>query len=374
MSISTSSPKISPFAVGMAIFAMFFGAGNIVFPLALGQIALDKTPIALIGLILSAVIMPFTGLLAMFFYQGDVAKFFGRLGKYPGFILSFITISLLGPLGCIPRSITVAYSTLSMSYDGIPIVVFSLIFCLCIFALVFNKGGLLSIIGYILSPFKISLLVLMIIIGYFTAPELIALKTNQTDSTLFLHALKEGYNTMDLLGAFFFAPVIVASLATKSVMGKGYTKFVLKACAIGATLLALIYVGFCYLAYIYASELAGVPMEQLLGAISFKVFGSLGGILVSITVTVACFTTAIALVGAFASFVQKEVFSDKVGYIPIVLGTLLITFALSTLEFRGLAAYLGPILQVCYPILIGLTVYNLVHYFLFAEKPAPEYA
>ena len=206
------SKSISPFAVGMAIFAMFFGAGNIVFPLALGQVALDKTPMALLGLLLSAVIMPFAGLLTMFFYEGDVSKFFGRIGRVPGLILSTVTIALLGPLGCIPRSITVAYSTVAISFEGISIILFSLIFCLCIFALVFNKGGLLSVIGYVLSPFKISLLVLMIVIGYFTAPDLSLLQTTHTESALFLHALKEGYNTMDLLGAFFFAPVIVASL------------------------------------------------------------------------------------------------------------------------------------------------------------------
>ena len=157
-------------------------------------------------------------------------------------------------------------------------------------------------------------------------------------------------------------------------MNGGYTKFVLKACAIGAVVLGAIYVGYCYLAYLYAAELVGVPMEQLLGTIAYKVFGTMGGIMVSVTVTLACFTTAIALVGAFASFVQKELFANKVGYIPIVIATLAITFVLSTLEFQGLAAYLGPVLQICYPILILLTIYNLVHHFLFQKKPVPECA
>jgi LIVCS family branched-chain amino acid:cation transporter len=366
------SQKISPFAVGMAIFAMFFGAGNIVFPLALGMVSLDKTPMALIGLFLGGVIMPYAGILTMFFYDGDVSKFFGRIGKTPGLILSFITIGLIGPLGCIPRSVAVAHSTLSVSFEGISMILFSSIFCLSIFALVVNKGKLLSLIGYVLSPFKIGLLILMIIIGCLLAPELSFLQTTETGSTLFVHALKEGYNTMDLLGAFFFAPVIVASLSAKSVQEKGYTPFVLKACLIGAAFQAAVYAGFCYLAYLYASALQGVPMEQLLGAIAFEVFGTMGGILVSITVTVACFTTAIALTGAFASFVQKELFSNKVGYIPVVIGTLIVTFVLSTLEFQGLAAYLGPVLQVCYPILILLTLYNLASYFLFPERKTAD--
>jgi LIVCS family branched-chain amino acid:cation transporter len=177
---------------------------------------------------------------------------------------------------------------------------------------------------------------------------------------------------MDLLGAFFFAPVIVASLSAKSVSEKGYTKFVLKACLIGAAFQAAVYAGFCYLAYFYASALVGVPMEQLLGAIAHEVFGTMGGVMVSITVTVACFTTAIALTGAFAGYVQKDIFANKVGYIPVVLGTLVITFLLSTLEFKGLAAYLGPVLEICYPILILLTIYNLAHHFLFSKRKAVE--
>lgn len=359
--------KISPIAVGMAIFAMFFGAGNIVFPLALGQFALDKSALAVAGLVVTAVFLPIMGLFTMFLYQGQIGVFFGRLGRIPGFILSCITILLIGPLGCIPRSITVAYSTFSLSFGGTSIVLFSLIFSLMIFLFVYNKGNLLSIIGYVLSPFKIGLLVLLIIVGYYNAPAVTLLNTSQGDSQLFMHALTEGYNTMDLLGAFFFAPVIIASLPNVE-KNSSYFKFVIQACLVGALLLSAIYVGFCYLGYAYSSELVGVSIDKLLGQIAFSVFGPFGGYLVSATVTIACFTTAIAIVGAFASFVQKEVFMEKIGYIPIVIGTLVISFILSTLEFQGIAAFLGPVLKICYPVLIALTAFNL----FFWKKKAVE--
>lgn len=356
---------IDIFAAGMAIFAMFFGAGNIIFPLALGQYALDKTPDALLGLILTSVIMPFAGLLTMFLYKGQVSTFFNRIGKTPGLLLACFTIALLGPLGAAPRCIVLAYSTISLSLPGIPLVLFSAMTCLLIFFLVYNKGNLLSIIGYFLSPCKIFLLLLIIVIGFLNASELHSLVSIDSHSTLFFQGLQEGYNTLDLLGAFFFAPVIIDSLANK---GEGSQKFLLKASVIGAFLLTIVYIGFCFLAYIYAPELEGISRDHLLGTIAFKVLGSQGGILVSLTVAVACFTTAIALVAAFADFVQKEVFSNRVKYTPIIIGTLLVTFAVSIFGFQGIAAFLTPILEISYPVLIILTIYNLLYYFLNKSK------
>lgn len=365
--------KFDVYAAGMAIFAMFFGAGNIIFPLALGQHALDKTPYALLGLILTAVIMPFTGLLAMFLYKGNTSLFFGRIGKIPGFILACMTIALLGPLGCAPRCIALAYSTVSMSIPGIPLTVFSAISCVLIFLCVFNRGNFLALLGYFLSPIKVFLLILIIIVGFYNIPEVPLLTSSMDETSLFFHGLKEGYNTMDLIGAFFFAPVIIASLASKDDpnANQGLSKFILKASCIGGALLAIVYVGFCYLAYIYAVDLQAIPSDRLLGAIAIKVLGPYGGLLVSLTVAVACFTTAIALIAAFATFIQKEVLKDKINYTPIVVGSLIVTFILTTFEFQGIAAFLGPVLEMCYPVLIFLTMYNLACS-LLSNRKTPE--
>lgn len=359
-------------AAGMAIFAIFFGAGNIIFPLALGQFALEGTPYALVGLLITAVAMPFMGLLTMFLYQGQIHTFFNRIGRIPGLGLAFFTIALLGPLGCVPRCIALAYSTVKMSFSGISLIGFSLISCALIFLVAFNKGSFLKVVGYFLSPFKILLLVSVIIIGLLNIPEMAVLTNGDSASSLFIHGLKEGYNTMDLLGSFFTAPIIIAAMASQEDVGDGnrVSPFLMKACGIGASLLAIVYVGFCYLAYIYAPELKGVPADQLLGAIALKVLGPAGGIIVSLTVAVTCFTTAVALISAFAGFVQKEILADKVGYVPVILASLVVTFFLTTLEFQGIATFLTPVLQVCYPVLIVLTVYNLIHRLYFGKGTA----
>jgi len=350
---------IDYYTAGLTIFAMFFGAGNIFLPLALSQQALDKTPWALSGFLLTAVAMPIAGLLAMFLYGGQVRLFFARLGKIPGLCIACLTIALLGPFGAAPRCIALAHSTMSTSVPGVPLMLFSGIACVLIFCFAYRKYRILKLIGYVLAPVKVTLLVWIIVKGLVEAPESALVSADPSKVFYFWHGLKEGYQTMDLMAAFFFAPVIISSLALPE-GDKNLSRFVLKASAIGAFLLAAIYIGFCYLAYFYASELTGISSDRLLGVIAIKILGPHAGLIVSLTVTVACLTTSLALIAAFASFVQREILREKVGHIPILIASLLTTFAVTTLEFQGIADFLSPILKICYPVLILLTFYNLI--------------
>jgi LIVCS family branched-chain amino acid:cation transporter len=204
----------------------------------------------------------------------------------------------------------------------------------------------------------VALLILIIIKGFIWAPETVLEPTNLSNTSHFWKGLTEGYNTMDLLAAFFFAPIVISSLKN-SEKDQNLNRFVLIASVIGASLLALVYIGFCYLAYLYAPQLAGVANDQLLGAIAIKILGPHAGIIVGLTVTFACLTTAIALISAFASFIEKEVLKERSGYVLVLIISLLTTFATTTLEFQGIARILNPVLEVCYPALILLTFYNI---------------
>jgi len=106
-------PKIqsNTLSTGLAMFSMFFGAGNVVFPLAMGQYAQDKNFFAILGLLITAVGVPFLGLMSMTLFDGDYRKFFGRIGKIPGFIIALAIMALIGPFGAMPRVIALSYST-----------------------------------------------------------------------------------------------------------------------------------------------------------------------------------------------------------------------------------------------------------------------
>jgi LIVCS family branched-chain amino acid:cation transporter len=351
--------KFDCLTAGLALFAMFFGAGNIIFPLALGKIALDQTPWGLLGLLLTAVAVPFAGLIAMFRYGGQVRLFFSRLGKIPGLLIATFVIALIGPFGAAPRCIALAYTTFSISFPKIPLILFSVLATLLIFFFTYRTNKVVKLLGTFLSPIKISLLIFIIVKGFIEIPEVNEVAAQPSPLLHFWRGLTEGYQTMDLLAAFFFAPLVLSSLQIQE-KGKEWDRFILKASGIGALLLSLVYGGFCYLAYFYAAQLQGLPPDQLLGAIAIKILGSHGGLIVGITVTIACLTTAISLIAAFMNFVHKDLFKEKIGQIPILVASLIILFAMTTLKFEGIARFLNPILEVCYPALIALTFYNLL--------------
>jgi LIVCS family branched-chain amino acid:cation transporter len=359
----SSYKKSDLYATGMAIFAMFFGAGNIIFPLALGQQTLEQTPFAIIGLLVTAVLVPFSGLLAMFLFQGQIKVFFGRLGQRLGLTLAFIIIALLGPFGSTPRCIALSFSTLNLAYPGIMPSLFNAAACVCLFFMAYKKRHLLNLLGYILTPLLLALLVYIVLIGLWAHPPYSSSLIQMGTYASFWKGLKEGYNTMDLLAAFFFAPVIISLTQAKTSTlpdSKSRLFFVLKASAIGAVLLGIIYIGFTLLASYHAADLEGVPPEELLGVIAMKILGPYAGLIVCLTIVLACLTTAVALIAAFAGFVHEELLGGKQNYPLILALSLIATYLVACFEFQGISKFLTPILEISYPLLIILTGYNLI--------------
>ncbi len=347
--------------IGLAMFSMFFGAGNIIFPLVLGQYAGDKNFFAVLGMILTAALMPIIGVLAMILFDGSYKNFFGRLGKAPGFILALIIISLLGPLGSTPRCIALSYTALTSSFVNLSPTLFSAASCAIIFLFSIRRNQLLSLLGWVLTPLLLVSLTAIILIGLFTPSEVHHVEASKT--AVFLHGLKEGYNTMDLLAAFFFSSTILTILKMRSQGSedKNYLSIAWRASLLGAVLLAAVYIGFSYLASFHGNHLDIAGQEALLGAIILKIAGAKAGFLVCVTIALACLTTAIALICSFADFFQKEVLQEKVSYPYVLLGALILTFCVSTFEFSGISAFLAPILEITYPGLIVLTFLNIAY-------------
>lgn len=354
--------KSESLSIGLAMFAMFFGAGNIIFPLALGQYAGDKNLFAILGLIITAAVMPMIGIIAMILFDGDYRSFFGRLGKYPGLLLALLMISLLGPLGSTPRCIALAYSTLKMAFLEVNLPIFSAISCLIIYLFTMKQKHILKLLGWVLTPLLLISLLLIIIIGFFTGSE--SRSVEFSNMQMFLHGLNEGYNTMDLLAAFFFSSTIISILKMRFQEKHGsqnYFKTAMQASIIGASLLTLIYIGFSYIAAFHGNQLSHLANEELLSAMTIKIAGPYAGILICIAIALACLTTAIALISAFTVFIQKEIFHHKVSYQATLIFSLTITFFISMLEFNGISSFLWPILQICYPGLIVLTFLNIAN-------------
>lgn len=370
--------KSSLWSTGLAIFAMFFGAGNIVFPLAMGQMAQDKNGFALMGMIITAVLMPLAGLIAMLLYEGNYNAFFRRIGKIPGFVVILLILGLIGPFAGIPRCITISYSTLSaFGLTSLPLMnlaTFSLLSCLTIFLFTIRPSNILTLMGYVLTPLLLLSLGTIVFKGIFSMPE--AGEASYTGGEAFLQGLLGGYNTMDLLAAFFFSSCVLLCLrkgrdqeAIAFEKNRSLIRIALFGGVVAAALLTAVYTAFSFLAAGNSEMLSTVPSHQMLGTLAYKLLGPYGGLVAGVAVTLTVLTTEIALTMVFANFLHKVLCKEKISY-PSALGiTLFVSFWISILQFDGIAYFLAPILQVCYPALIILTLLNILHK-LYAFKPA----
>lgn len=352
--------KSTTVSTGLAMFSMFFGAGNITFPLIIGQTVEGGLIWALLGLILTAVLVPFSGLFSITLFEGNYESFFSRIGKWPGFLVIAFLLCLIGPFGGIPRCITLTYSTLKVYFSGIHLLTFSLISAAVIFLFTFKKNRMIDLIGYVLSPLLVLFLLAIIVKGIFFATAEPVGSSHVAHP--FFYGLKEGYNTMDLLAAFFFSSLVYQKLKEGSqAKAKGMLLPVFKASLIGASLLSMIYIGFSYVAAHHSLALEGTGADQLLGNIGQVVLGHHAGLVVCMSIALACLTTAIALTVVCAEFLQKRVLRERVSYNVSLLTILGITTCVSTLEFTGIVKLLSPALQVVYPSLLVLCLLNIFH-------------
>lgn len=350
---------------GLAIFSMFFGAGNVVFPLVIGRYAGDKNLYAVLGFMLTAVAVPLLGLVSMVLFNGDYKKFFGRLGSVPAMFIITTSLCLIGPFGAIPRCVALSYSTMQSILPGASLFIFSLVSCIVIYFLAINRGKVIGILGRVLSPLLIITLLVIIIMGFINGPS--AASIDGSRSLFFLEGLVQGYGTMDIFGAFFFAGVVLAGLRTLFGVSKGdefnpsTLKHVIWAGVIGTSMLGVVYAGFSYVSAFYNERLVTVADDALISAVSFFTLGSYGAIFACLAVALACLTTAIALAVVFADFIQKDIFKNRIGYTSALAITMAITLAISNFGFAGIMAILVPILSVCYPALIVLAFINIAY-------------
>lgn len=354
--------KAAVLSTGLAMFSMFFGSGNLVFPLLVGQMSEGHYLLAALGIILTGVLVPFLGILAMLFFKGKTEELFSLLGKYAPFWLSLLCLSIMGPFGVLARCITVAHGAFQLIWPSAHLWVFSVCACALIFLLSIKKSRIIPMLGSILTPFLLASLAAIALFGlYFT--DLPSASENGAWASL-QTGIFQGYQTMDLLAAFFFSTFIIRHLEKCSEPtqdpSKTFSVF-LKSSFLGAGLLSFIYAILVLLGSMYSADLAAIPPQEMLGFVAQKSLGKFAAPVVCSCVILACLTTAIVLTSLFSDFLRKKVCNKKIPRAASLSLTLLFAFATSTLEFSGIARYIGPLLEVMYPALIVLATLGILH-------------
>lgn len=251
---------------------MFFGAGNLIFPLLIGQSVGENSRFALMGLAITAVGVPFIGLTAMVLFRGDYYAFFGRLGKIPGLFLLSTLLLILGPFGVIPRLVTLIHAIMQPYLLGIPLLPFSLLFTTFLFGCCYKKEKLLPLLGLI-TPFLLLSMAFLIFMGLIDSSPKNPIIPSSSNS--FIMGLVGGYNTMDLITAFVFASVIIPYFKTEIKIEdpkqrvRSLLRKITLPVLIAAFLLFLTYCGLCLISASHGWLLdKSIPSEQLLHAIS----------------------------------------------------------------------------------------------------------
>lgn len=356
---------------GFAVFSMFFGAGNLVFPLMLGAEYASSYGSTAAGFLTTAICMPFLGLLSMILFKGDRAEYFNIIGKKPAFLLTFILLCLMGPFGAIPRCIIVAYGGMQLMFPSLPLWTFSILFCLVNLWLVWNYNKIVPIIGNLLTPWFIACLLAILIAAFsYKMPETTSFITQEASSS-FTVGVTKGYQTLDLLAAFFFSATTVRYLRS-NLSKKEETKELITlstmACGLGEGLLGLSYIGLMAVGAKFAPLLHNVSSEQILTVIAEHSLGPIAVPIVSITIFLACLTTVAVLVTLFGDFLNEDIFKQKLGRHTGIYVTLILSFLMSMIGFMRLYKGLASILLILYPALIALVIGSILGKLL--KKPS----
>lgn len=350
--------------VGFALFSMFFGAGNTVFPPYIGMESGDQWFAGFLMFFIGDCGLALMGCFALL-RMGSTEAVFNRIGKTVGTVLVAICLLCVGPFIAVPRTAATTYELgIAPNISGIPTALFSVIFFAIVLALTIKETAVVDIVGKILTPLLLLGLAIIIIMGIFNP--IGDITAAQIDNVLG-SGLKNGYQTLDAIGA-----VPTGLIALQSIMAKGYSKKKETATMAGASILCgvllfLVYMGLAYLGAtvsgIYTSD---ISRSELILAIVYALMGKAGTIIFGVVVGLACLTTAIGLTGIVAGFFSG-VSKGKVPYKAIVIAMCIFSAVVSNLGLDRIISIAGPILDLVYPpvvtvIFIAVAIPNVHDY------------
>ena len=352
--------------IGFALFSMFFGAGNLIFPPFIGVTSGSNWLISFLGFIIADVGIILLSINAVA-RAGSFQNVVEKAGKKFGLYLEIIMMLCLGPILVIPRT---AATTFEMSImpitSSLNSAVFSLLFFGLTLILTIRPTKVMDIIGKFLTP--VLLLALILLIGKGILSPIGELSNNNNEG-LFVNGITQGYQTMDALGIGGVTALIITSFVNKGYKDKKENiSMTLKSALIAGIGLILVYGGLAYLgATVSTIYDASISQTELLVNITNHLLGKNGILLLGIIVAFACLTTAIGLTSVTAKYFE-DVSNKKLKYSHIVTFICVFSAIASNLGVDRIIAIAGPILTVIYPVSILLVVMSTFSkYFI---KPA----
>ena len=349
------------------LFAIFFGAGNLIFPLSLGQAAGTELLPAIVGFLMTGVGLPLLGVIAIGISKNeDVQTISAKVHPLFGLVFPVIIYLTIGPLFAVPRTGTVSYEIGIAPFlpdmlrtSSISMALYSAIFFGVTYWLSLNPGKIVDRIGKLLTPLLLLILLVLLVKSVATPLGLIQSPLAAYEAAPFFKGFQEGYLTMDTIGSFIFGLIVIEAIRSKGVDSpRQIAKVCTTAGLIAASGLALVYVG---LAYAGASSVEAIGHLENGGLIITQVsdlqFGVWGSLILSLAIIFACLTTSIGLVVACASFFNK--LRPSISYKTYVLVLTLVSAVISNVGLTQIISFSIPVLVAIYPIVIVLIALTL---------------
>jgi branched-chain amino acid uptake carrier len=355
--------------IGSMLFGLFFGAGNLIFPVHMGQEAGSNMFIAITGFLIVAVGLPFLGVVALGVSKSEgLFDLASRVNPFFGYFMTVLLYLTIGPFFAIPRTATVSFEIGIMPFIGdgnvkLALFIFTILFFSASLFFTLRPGKIVVWVGKILNPIFLIFLGILIIVSLIIpmGDMSAAAPIESYKNTPFLEGILAGYNTMDALAALAFGIIVINTLRSLGIKSSsGIAIGTMKAGSISALLMAIIYT--C-LAYMGANSVEKIQISenggQAMSLISGHYFGVLGQVLLAIIITVACLKTAIGLIIACSEtfiLIFPKSFSFKTYvFIFTAFSCMIANFGLS-----NIISFSIPVLMFLYPLAIALIMLGLL--------------
>ncbi|WP_432352323.1 branched-chain amino acid transport system II carrier protein [Sporosarcina sp. A2] len=359
-------PFSSLVVIGTMLFALFFGAGNLIFPAQLGQAAGTNFWPAVIGFLITGVGLPFLGILAIGFSgSANLQDLASRIHPLYAVLFTSVLYLTIGPFFAAPRTGAVAFDIgivpfLNGADPLIPRFIFTALFFGITIWLSLNPQKIADRVGKFLSPAIIILLLLLLSVALFSPMGSFQAPTSTYLSGAFGKGFTEGYNTMDALASLVFGIIVITIVRSMGVKSKkGIVAATFKTGFVAAGFLGVLYVG---IAYLGASSVQSLGMLDSGGAVLTSVathyFGQAGLVLLGVVILLACLTTSVGLMTACGEYFHTLI--PAVSYKAIVLSFTVFCFIVSNIGLSNIITYSIPVLLFLYPLAITLMLLTFV--------------
>jgi LIVCS family branched-chain amino acid:cation transporter len=347
--------------IGLALFSMFFGAGNVIFPPYLGYTSGSQWPLSFFCYYMADIGLAIVAIFAMLTSGSDIDGITRRIGLWPGRIMTVLIILCIGPLIAVPRTAATTYELSVLPLVGeFSSSLFSFLFFCFVCGLSIKESSVLDIVGKVLTPGLFLSLLVISTLGFITPLGEVIFVHNT--AKVVSEGIMAGYQTLDVLAALIFGVIILKTVEDKGFQDiKDKNKIIGGASIVAGVGLMLVYCGLTHLGATTATLFpADITRVKLVTECVHLLFGRMGIVVLSFMVALACLTTAIGIVSSAGSYFAKMT-NHRISYPRAVVLICVFSGFVATLGVEAIVEYAALLLSLLYaPILtlIGLTLFG----------------